>query len=151
MTMKIIERSPRKLRFQCVVCDQVEVATLEGEASFPIDDEDALDVLARDAFRAHIDHCGSQRLLHSDEVRKRMTMVLNLLVQSDDPVAERARLEVAFDEVLDTEQMTARYEVLAFFAPFVRVRRKSDGVYGALAFQHHPRFYFDFTEEGAEQ
>ena len=29
-------------------------------------------------------------------------------------------------------------------APFVGVRRRSDGVVGSLLFQHWPRFYFRF-------
>jgi hypothetical protein len=36
------------------------------------------------------------------------------------------------------------FEVLGFMAPFVVVRRKSDGVRGSLTFQHTPRLYFDF-------
>jgi len=46
--------------------------------------------------------------------------------------------------VWDTDQLRAEFEVTGFMAPFVAVRRKSDGVKGAMMFQHHPRFYFDF-------
>jgi hypothetical protein len=31
-------------------------------------------------------------------------------------------------------------------APFVVVRRLSDGQKGSLEFQHHPRFYFNFQK-----
>jgi hypothetical protein len=34
--------------------------------------------------------------------------------------------------------------VIGFAAPFVVVRRKSDGVKGTLEFTHSPRVYFDF-------
>jgi hypothetical protein len=32
-------------------------------------------------------------------------------------------------------------------APFVVVRRKSDGVKGSMMFQHMPRYYFSFRED----
>ena len=43
-----------------------------------------------------------------------------------------------------TEQLKEAFEVESFLAPFVIVRRKSDGARGALMFRHHPRVYFDF-------
>ena len=43
-----------------------------------------------------------------------------------------------------TEGLRQEFEVLAFLAPFVVVRRKSDGVRGTLTFRHAPRVYFDF-------
>lgn len=54
------------------------------------------------------------------------------------------------DESMDTAQMQEKYEVLGFQAPFVVVRRKSDGVLGSLEFEHSPRRYFGWTphEEG---
>jgi hypothetical protein len=59
----------------------------------------------------------------------------------------RAELEARYEEVMDTAEMQERYEVYAFAAPFVVVRRKADGVNGLLAFQSRPRFYFGFTPE----
>lgn len=50
--------------------------------------------------------------------------------------------------IWDTEGMQVDFEVLGFMAPYVVVRRRSDGVRGTLLFTHHPRFYFDFREEG---
>jgi hypothetical protein len=38
------------------------------------------------------------------------------------------------------------FEVLGFAAPFVVVRRRSDGVKGSLEFTHHPRVYFNWQE-----
>jgi len=48
---------------------------------------------------------------------------------------------------LTTDELRAEYEVLGFLAPFVHVRRKSDGVEGSLEFTHSPRFYFNFVED----
>lgn len=45
-----------------------------------------------------------------------------------------------------TQAMAQEFEVLAFLAPFVMVRRKSDGVKGWLEFTHSPRWYFNFVE-----
>ena len=39
------------------------------------------------------------------------------------------------------------FEVLGFAAPFVVVRRRSDGVAGSLEFTHHPRVYFGWTQD----
>jgi hypothetical protein len=43
-----------------------------------------------------------------------------------------------------TQQLREEFEVQGFMAPFVVVRRKSDGVRGTLTFRHAPRVYFDF-------
>lgn len=48
-------------------------------------------------------------------------------------------------EVWDTEKLQQDFEVQGFAAPFVVVRRKSDGQRGTLTFVHSPRIYFDFT------
>lgn len=45
-----------------------------------------------------------------------------------------------------TAEMTAEFEVLGFMAPFVTVRRKSDGALGSLEFTHSPRVYFGWRE-----
>lgn len=47
----------------------------------------------------------------------------------------------------DTAQLQEDFEVLGFAAPFVVVRRKSDGKRGTLEFTHRPRVYFDFKED----
>ena len=59
----------------------------------------------------------------------------------------RAELEARYGEVMDTAELQRKYEVYAFAAPFVIVRRKADGVKGVLAFQSRPRFYFGFEPE----
>ncbi len=45
-----------------------------------------------------------------------------------------------------TDQLRAGFEVIGFCAPFVRVKRKSDGVEGMMQFDHMPRKYYDFRE-----
>jgi hypothetical protein len=47
--------------------------------------------------------------------------------------------------VWDTAALQEEYEVQGFAAPFVVVRRRSDGQRGTLTFVHQPRVYFDFT------
>ncbi len=60
---------------------------------------------------------------------------------------DRARLEERYGRIWDTEELRTEFEVLGFMAPFVVVRRRSDNQKGSLEFQHHPRFYFSFTED----
>ena len=56
-----------------------------------------------------------------------------------------AELEVrvaAGERVWDTEAMRAEFEAIGFQAPFIVVRRRSDGAKGSLMFTHQPRWYF---------
>jgi len=68
----------------------------------------------------------------------------HLVAEINAEPSERELLEAKYDEVMDTSEMSAKYEAIGFMAPFVVVRRKSDGVKGCLTFQHNPRYYFDF-------
>jgi hypothetical protein len=61
--------------------------------------------------------------------------------------AEREVLEKIAGPVWDTRELTRDFEVLGFLAPFVVVRRRSDGQKGSLSFQHDPRYYFSFQPE----
>lgn len=56
----------------------------------------------------------------------------------------RAELESRYGEVWDTEQVREEFEVIGFAAPFVVVRRRSDGQMGSIEFQADPRFYFNY-------
>ena len=60
---------------------------------------------------------------------------------------ERAALEAKHGQVWNTSELREDFDVIGFLAPFVGVRRKSDGVRGSLLFQHWPRFYFRFLPE----
>ena len=46
----------------------------------------------------------------------------------------------------DTEEMQRDFEPLGFAAPYIVVRRRSDGAKGTLTFVHTPRVYFEFVE-----
>ena len=59
----------------------------------------------------------------------------------------RAAVEAAYGQCWSTDQFTEDFEMLEFMAPWVLVRRKSDGVRGTLKFWHRPRLYFFFEEE----
>lgn len=54
------------------------------------------------------------------------------------------RQPTAEEPAWDTQALKDEFEVLGFQAPFVRVRRRSDGAEGTLEFTHSPRVYFDF-------
>lgn len=56
-------------------------------------------------------------------------------------------LPASGEEQWDTEGLRRDFDVLAFQAPFVVVRRKSDGVQGSLQFNHHPRVYWGFEAD----
>ena len=49
----------------------------------------------------------------------------------------------------DTDQLREEFDVTGFAAPFVVVRRKSDGMKGSMEFTHDPRFYFNFVPDRA--
>ena len=76
----------------------------------------------------------------TEDIRRTMVAEIN---ETPD---ERAMLEAEHGDVWDTSELTQAFEVLGFMAPFVVVRRKSDGKKGSLMFQHIPRFYFEWTE-----
>lgn len=60
---------------------------------------------------------------------------------------QKEELEKIYGEVLSTDEATQKYEFIAFCAPFVEVRRKTDAKCGTLEFQANPRFYFKFVED----
>jgi hypothetical protein len=77
----------------------------------------------------------------TEAVRREMVAEINAEPGS------REYLEAKHGQVWDTDQVRSEFEVLGFLAPFVVVRRRSDGVKGSLMFQHDPRFYFGFQTE----
>lgn len=50
------------------------------------------------------------------------------------------------DPTWTTAELQTEFDVLSFMAPFVTVRRKSDGKLGSLEFTHSPRIYFGWKE-----
>ena len=80
----------------------------------------------------------------SDEtegIRRAMVEEINVVPGS------REALELQYGKVWATQELSEEFEVKGFMAPFVVVKRKSDGKLGSLTFQHSPRFYFNFVED----
>lgn len=68
------------------------------------------------------------------------------LAEINSEAGERAALEERYGQVWNTDELRESFEAIGFGAPYVVVRRRSDGVKGSLEFQHHPRYYFNFKE-----
>jgi hypothetical protein len=77
----------------------------------------------------------------TEDIRRKLVAEINT-----DP-GSRQSLEAAFGQVWDTSELARDFEVLGFMAPFVVVRRRSDGRKGSLEFQHHPRFYYNWVAD----
>jgi hypothetical protein len=75
----------------------------------------------------------------TEAIRRELVAVINAEPGS------REYLEAKYGQVWDTSQMQEDFEPLGFAAPFIVVRRRSDGAKGTLTFQHSPRLYFDFV------
>ena len=59
----------------------------------------------------------------------------------------RDEAEARYGRVWTTDELQGEFDVLGFMAPYVVVRRRSDGKQGSLEFQHNPRFYFNWQED----
>jgi hypothetical protein len=46
-----------------------------------------------------------------------------------------------------TDELQRDFEVMGFLAPFITVKRKSDGAKGSMKFTHSPRVYFNFVPD----
>lgn len=57
----------------------------------------------------------------------------------------REALEARYGKVWSTDEMVEEFEAIGFMAPYVVVRRRSDGVKGSLEFCQSPRYYFSFS------
>ena len=77
----------------------------------------------------------------TESIRRQLVSEINA-----DP-GSREALEKEHGQVWDTDELSRDFEVTGFMAPFVVVRRKSDGKVGSMEFQHRPRFYYSFTED----
>ena len=81
----------------------------------------------------------------TEDLRRRRLVEINRTVESDDVIAERQRLEARYGQIWDAAQLAKDFDVLGFMAPYVVVRRRSDGRKGSLEFQHLPRFCFNLV------
>ena len=77
----------------------------------------------------------------TETIRRQMVAEINA-----DP-GSQPDLESKYGQVWDTSRLQDDFQVLGFMAPFVVVRRRSDGVRGSLMFQNSPRFYYSFQRE----
>jgi len=100
--------------------------------------------LCPDHFRTHAYGLGlgdGQVLLlageHLDDVRR-------FMVDADIPAHDLAADK---GQTWSTDELQRDFEVEGFAAPFVVVRRKSDGAMGTLEFTHSPRVYFGWQAE----
>jgi len=50
------------------------------------------------------------------------------------------------EQTWDTDALQRDFEVQCFLAPYVIVRRRSDGKVGSLEFRHEPREYFNWQD-----
>jgi len=66
------------------------------------------------------------------------------LAQINAAPGSREALEAKHGQVWDTQELGQDFHVEGFLAPYVIVRRRSDGQRGSLMFQHDPRLYFLF-------
>lgn len=77
----------------------------------------------------------------TESVRRAMVQAIN-----SEP-DERQALEAEYGQVWNTSELQRDFEALGFMAPYIVVRRKSDGARGSLMFQHSPRYYFGFKAD----
>ena len=66
------------------------------------------------------------------------------MIATGQPAADLAEELGINGPTWDTTQLQQEFSVIGFAAPFVIVRRKSDGQKGTLEFTHSPRVYFNF-------
>jgi hypothetical protein len=89
-----------------------------------------------------LEHAGVQHLENWT-----MTFTTNAKEHYEDVDAIRTELETKHGQVWSTEELRRAFVVIGFCMGLVVVNRKSDGVGGSLAFDHMPRFYYDFRPE----
>ena len=77
------------------------------------------------------------------------TVRREMLAEINAQPGSREALEAEHGQVWNTQELGQDFEVLGFAAPFVVVRRRSDGVRGSLLFQLSPRLYFSFCAVGS--
>jgi hypothetical protein len=78
--------------------------------------------------------------------RKLEVAAMNAILRDtpDDEVYAELVSQYGRANVWGTASLLEHYEVVQFQAPYVLVRRRSDGLEGLMAFNHLPRYYYDF-------
>jgi len=77
----------------------------------------------------------------TESIRRDMVNEINADTSSRDV------LEQEHGKTWNTQELSQDFEVIGFMAPFVVVKRKSDGVKGSLMFRHSPRIYYNFQQD----
>lgn len=78
----------------------------------------------------------------TETIRREMVADIN-----ENPNSREA-LTAKYGAAYNTTELQQTFEVIRFGAPFCEVKRKEDGAKGTLEFQHDPRLYYNFQEEG---
>lgn len=76
--------------------------------------------------------------LRLEKLQARMREYIN-----DNP-RSRAEIENSDGQVWNTQELAKDFTIVAFAAPLVVVKTKSNQELGSLLFQHQPRLYWDY-------
>jgi hypothetical protein len=76
-----------------------------------------------------------------DGMRRKRMVQLN----ADPEKNTRDELTTKYGQVWSASELVTDFDVQDFIAPYLVVRRKSDGKVGSMEFTHSPRFYFNFA------
>jgi hypothetical protein len=82
----------------------------------------------------------------TESIRRARVVELNQGLNPEE-AQRRAELEAQYGKVWTTKEMAEEFEGIGFMAPYLVVKRKSDGKKGSLEFCHMPRFYFNWIED----
>ncbi len=87
----------------------------------------------------------------TENIRRAKVAELNGSVEEDTVDQAREKLAAQYGQLWDTQQLQEEFAVQGFMAPYITVRRKSDGATGTLQFTHSPRFYFRWQPDVPEE
>ena len=85
--------------------------------------------------------------MDSDQLRRQATQEINRLELTREQLVRDLETRKEPSQVWNTDELGREFEVTAFMAPCVFVRRRSDGETGTLFFQNWPRFYWGFATD----
>jgi len=63
-----------------------------------------------------------------------------------DVIKEELDLDLEIDECYTTEEVTEAFNIEGFLAPYCVAVHRETNIKGTLAFIHHPRIYYGWTE-----
>ena len=79
----------------------------------------------------------------TENIRREMVAEIN----AERTSREELESQYGTANVWDTTELSVRFEVAGFMAPFAVVRDKTTGKKGTVMFLHSPRYYFHFVED----